>query len=616
MHLPRSLLSTLYLHLRKSRHALSSNVVILCALDPDALAGCRILQNLLRRDNILYQIIPVSGYLDLERAGKDVIRSMQTFNGGNGGTVVCLGVGGMVDLASQLSLVEEADSEHVSFGGVDVWVVDARRPWNLDNVFGGEPTLDPLEDDAEMKPRRLPGVEGGRIGNSYRHERNSKGGIFVFDDGDIEEELGTERDAFLALSEMPDIDDDGEELDDSDSDSENESLEISRAGTKRKSWSDQDDEDSDSDDDRGPQRRKSNSSSPMPVSPSRPGPRGLLSLGGAGPHHSSDLHSVSPSPGQGPKAPSAATLRRRLLRLRRKNEAVLSAYYTLGASYSEPISSMMYSLACDLGRENNDLLWLTIVGVKSMELYGRTATGVAIAPQDSAHGKPTGWLGLRGAAIRQLLRDEVRRLNPPDLSDSSSGRNQGSIPTTARGPSDTSIRLSPEPKFLLIRHWSLYDSMLHSRYLATKLHIWSENGRSRVHKLLARMGVSLVQSKQSYTHMDMDLKRNLRERLLLNAPLYNLDEIVPAKNTDDKDAYGSKDAWGFVRSWGYSATLSAEDVGVVVGAILEVGKKYNAVDHNGWDRSREVKELVDEDGLIEAEERERRFWDAYDALTK
>lgn len=116
--------------------------------------------------------------------------------------------------------------------------------------------------------------------------------------------------------------------------------------------------------------------------------------------------------------------------------------------------------------------------------------------------------------------------------------------------------------------------------------------------------------------MDMDLKRNLRERLLLNAPLYNLDEIVPAKNTDDKDAYGSKDAWGFVRSWGYSATLSAEDVGVVVGAILEVGKKYNAVDHNGWDRSREVKELVDEDGLIEAEERERRFWDAYDALTK
>lgn len=345
---------------------------------------------------------------------------------------------------------------------------------------------------------------------------------------------------------------------------------------------------------------------------------------------SGDSREMSPTPGQSsparaPKGPSARTLRRRLLKLRNKHETVLHAYYSLGASYSEPISSMMYSLASELGREDNDLLWLTIVGVSSMELYGRSSSGVAITAQKSSDsGQVPGWLGRRGTALRQLLRDEVRRLNPPELSETGSTGNRNSytessgiIPTTARSPTDTSIRLSPEPKFLLIRHWSLYDSMLHSPYLSARLHVWSDSGRKRLHKLLAKMGVSLVQCKQSYTHMDMELKRGLRSKLLKYSELYGLDDLVPAAETDGRDRGGSKEGWGFVRSWGWRATLSAQDVGVVVGAILEVGKKGIAThDNGGWDRGREIKETTDEDGKLESQEWVGRFWDAYDALEK
>ncbi len=139
----------------------------------------------------------------------------------------------------------------------------------------------------------------------------------------------------------------------------------------------------------------------------------------------------------------------------------------MGSSYSEPISSMVYSLASELGREDNDLLWLTIVGVTSMELYGRSSAGVAVAARSSDARPAAGWMGLRGARIRQLLRDEVRRLNPPDAG-LANGRVApelvGIIPTTARSPEDTSSRRSPEPKFLLIRHWSLYNSMLRSPF--------------------------------------------------------------------------------------------------------------------------------------------------------
>lgn len=113
--------------------------------------------------------------------------------------------------------------------------------------------------------------------------------------------------------------------------------------------------------------------------------------------------------------------------------------------------------------------------------------------------------------------------------------------------------------------------------------------------------------------MDMELKRGLRTKLLKYSELYGLDDLVPAADTDGKDRGGTKEGWGFVRSWGWRATLSAQDVGVVVGAILEVGKKIAS---SIEDRGRDVKETTDEDGTLEGEEWVGRFWDAYDALEK
>src|SRR5438046_779568 len=134
MYLPRSLLPTLYLHLQRTHHPLSSPVLILVALEPDALCGCRILTHLLKRDYIPHKIQPIAGYGDLEKAGRDAVRPMMTSEGGSGGVVVCLGVGGLVDLGGLLGIEDEGQGTG-GFDGVDVWVIDARRPWNLGNVF-------------------------------------------------------------------------------------------------------------------------------------------------------------------------------------------------------------------------------------------------------------------------------------------------------------------------------------------------------------------------------------------------------------------------------------------------------------------------------------------------
>lgn len=632
MYLPRHLISHLYLQLLRFHTPLSPPVLILVALEPDALCACRILTALLKRDYIPHKIQPVAGYGDLARAGEELVKPMRTTHGGSGGVVVCLGVGGLVDLSEILCLTVEGE-ETEDMGGVEVWVIDARRPWNLENVFGGQPGPRRQLEDGEQNARSVKtrGVEKGCINESYK---SGAGGVIVFDDGDIEEELTAEREAYCALQEMPEIDEDDLDDDDDeeagdDSGSEDDMGNGSGSSSrKRKSWRDEEDE-YDDDDEPPRQRRRSNSvcfrilsfgisqtnlfyqSSPIHSSPTK-----LIVHDSSNSSRSPSPRSDSPSP-LAPKQPSARTLRRRLLRLKRKHEKVLHSYYNTGTYYSEPISSLLYSLASELGREDNDLLWLAIVGVSSLELSGRTMSGVGIS-NASESGGSAGWGGERGERIRQILRDEVHRLNPPDPYERDRdlrGDINGVIPTTARSPTDTSIRLSPEPRFLLVRHWSLYESMLHSPYLASRLHVWSESGRKRLHKLLAKMGVSLSQCHQNYTHMDMELKRVLRQRLLKYAPMYGLDGLVPPPASGHAS---SREGWGFVRSWGWKACLSATDVGVIIGAILEVGphdpsatwdpRKPSGA-RNGSEASRNgTASESDPNNLLP------RFWSAYDAL--
>ena len=624
MYLPRDLISHLYSHLIRSQHAQSPPVLLLVALEPDALCACRILTALLKRDYIQHNIVPVSGYGDLSRAGETQVQQMRTQNGGSGGTVICLGVGGLVDLGDVLGL-EAAGEDEDPTGGVEIWVIDARRPWNLGNVFGGKPPEMALGEVNGNARAKAPDVSFGQI---QRHYKPGRGGIIVYDDGDINEELGAEKEAYFQLDQLPPIDDDGIDLEDSDTESDSDTgvaPKDGRPSKKRKSTSDAEDGEESGDEEVRPrQRRRSNSEESISITPTRTPQRGFSSISDNAVNGRTSPSARSPSPTSPPTLPhdnqkATRRNRRRLLRLKRKYEAVLHSYYSLGASYSEPISSLLYSLAGEIGREDNNFLWHAIVGVSSLELYGRSMTGVGISTTLDTGGS-TGWGSERGERIRQVLRDEVRRLNPPDPNDArgelARGETSGVIPTTARSPTDTSIRLSPEPRFLLIRHWSLYDSMLHSPYLASRLHLWSDTGRKRLHKLLAKMGVSLVQSRQSYTHMDMDLKKGLRQRLLRYAPMYGLSGLVPPPASAGR----GREGWGFVRSWGFKACLSAIDVGVIVGAILEVGRAgvhTTSVGTNIWDRRRtEKKDLVDEDGKLEGEEYVERFWNAYDALEK
>lgn len=513
----------------------------------------------MKRDFIQHKVQPVAGYSELQDAGRNFVLPMTRQRGGDGGVVVCLGAGGLVDLEEVLGLdgqsVEEGvEPEDMTDHGVEVWVIDGRRPWNLNNIFGSSTTLQQTEEGAIVSKRQ--GVDRGRV---LPHYAPGKGGIIVWDDGDIQDDMEAEREAYMALQDMPEITEEDLDIEQEDTEDEAEEDEPSSSQSrKRKASSHDSGDESDDGYDRPRQRRRSNSSMPIPSSPGG-NPYSNQSVASTPPTSSQAQSPGAVIPSSPPKAPSARQLRRKLLKMLRKHETTLQSYYTLGTSTSEPVSGMLYGLASELGREDNDLLWLAIVGISSVELSpfsrsksGRNETGRRVLDKSET--------------MREVLRDEVRRLNPVPEDELRRSQNGDVIPMKARSPTDCSIRLSPEPRFLLIRHWSLYDSMLHSPFLSTRLHMWSDIGHKRLAKLLAKMGISLQEAGKGYMHMDMELKQSLRKRILKFAPQYNLDGLVPGE-----DGRRGLEGWGFVRSWGWKSTLSAVDVASVVSAILEVG---------------------------------------------
>ncbi|KAF8163173.1 CDC45 family [Crassisporium funariophilum] len=205
----------------------------------------------------------------------------------------------------------------------------------------------------------------------------------------------------------------------------------------------------------------------------------------------------------------------------------IDKHYLSGTWHGQSAASTIYILATLLERVDNDFLWLAILGLT----FQYTTSRISRDTYDTHHA---------------IYYDEVSRLNPHPTNNDNGH------------PDDASVRATEELRFMLFRHWTLYDAMLHSSYVAGKLGIWKEKGRQKLTGLLAKMGFSIPQTQQPYAHMDLDLKRMLVKKLNDIAPEYGLVEL----------SYPS-----FIRCYGFrSQPLSAADAVEGISALLDVAE--------------------------------------------
>ncbi|KAI3787131.1 hypothetical protein L1987_41363 [Smallanthus sonchifolius] len=225
-------------------------------------------------------------------------------------------------------------------------------------------------------------------------------------------------------------------------------------------------------------------------------------------------------------------------------------YYCMGTFHGKPSGCLMYELSNYLRKNTNDLLWLACVALTDQFVHERLTheryqAGVMELEQ---HINSSGNLG---AVTSVTLKDG----------------------TIVGAPDASRIVYEDEPRLMLLQEWNLFDSMLCSSYMATKLKTWCDNGAKKLMLLLAQMGFALEECKQKFHFMSVEIKKKMKDEFEHFLPDYGLDDFYYR---------------GFLLLHGYSSKVSAADVVYGVTALLE-----SSVDSNSLSASKQFGEAYD-----------------------
>jgi cell division control protein 45 len=76
------------------------------------------------------------------------------------------------------------------------------------------------------------------------------------------------------------------------------------------------------------------------------------------------------------------------------------------------------------------------------------------------------------------------------------------------------ISIENELRLMLLRHWSLKESINHSNYIIAQLSLNKQEGKERYNELLAKLGIPLHEASQKYTFMQPDIRRDLKRKVM------------------------------------------------------------------------------------------------------
>eukprot|EP00941_MAST-03F_sp_MAST-3F-sp1_P000861 g861.t1 len=234
-------------------------------------------------------------------------------------------------------------------------------------------------------------------------------------------------------------------------------------------------------------------------------------------------------------------------KMKRQRREALANYYSGDTTVTQgfPAASLAYLLAQQANLDTNDLLWYAIVGMT----------------QHSVRNNMT------REAYESLVSDYVQEVHTKNAEKGSSLTvDDGTVVKAAEH--GRIVFDESEYRFMLHRHWSLYDSMFYSDYFATKLGIWTAAGKAKLEDCLAKIGIPLSACKQKFSFMSAKLKKRLRNHLPSVATNFGLDEP-------------------FVRSFhrhslkGYGSPISAADAVYCVSALLDASTIGHSSSHRG-----------------------------------
>lgn len=181
--------------------------------------------------------------------------------------------------------------------------------------------------------------------------------------------------------------------------------------------------------------------------------------------------------------------------------------YTQFSFYSNSTALIMFDLAWKLSKDNNELLWLAMIGVSDQFVTSKISK--------SKYENECKYL--HNATLRlKNMRGDGRVLHPIDDEQTSLSSQSNHL----------NIVYEKDLQLVLYRHWSIYESLRHTMYVACKFKIWKLRGHKHMLGFLAKLGVPLAQCKQKFSSMDLDLRNNIKQWIEELSNEFSLSQII------------------------------------------------------------------------------------------
>ncbi|KAK9753843.1 Methyltransferase domain [Popillia japonica] len=233
-----------------------------------------------------------------------------------------------------------------------------------------------------------------------------------------------------------------------------------------------------------------------------------------------------------------AILKRREKKAWEEKRNKLLFEYSQFTYYAKASAIVLFDLAWKLNKDDKDLLWLAIISLTEQMLFCKIDNTQYV---------------LEAGNLQAHVTRLQNRTNDTDVL--------------------TSLKISFEKdlRLCLYRHWTVESSLKFSMFTACKMKLWSLRGDKRLQELLADMGLPIIQSKQSFGSMDLQLRQEFQNSLENLSEKYGLNDIVYAS---------------FTLQYGYRNKYSASDIVYALLAILEAStsdKRHEECFHTSLD---------------------------------
>ena len=442
---------------------------IYCSYEVDSICSAKILSNLFTSENISYKIIPINGYNLLQKTlEKDQKVKNLIF-------IFMINCGGRIDLMEKLDNFEDNKK-------IKIILLDSHRPLHHRNVEEDNKRII-LIDDNTLDKLNCPKKEDLKVLEEVEENEEN---FLEFDEEEEIEEVDEDKEI---LEKIKNFDEKKENREDIENGKEIINLESNLVSSEKKEEKEVSFE----------KKEKKIENLEKEKNPEK-----NLVL-------EEEEQEIEIE-----KKRLKRKLKKKINRKKIKDQILkkIDKYYN-GSYTGKAITDILYNLCRQLNKENNNLMWLWVLGLTDQFLSYRINKNL---------------YEKRSLEIQK----EVIRLNINKKSNSLFNKRKNF----------NMISLEKEINLILLKYWNLYDSLMFSNYTIPKLKSWHEQGKNDLNRLIAKLGIPLTESKQLFKYLSPIYKDSIKEKIINVSDNFDFSDILITTFSiafDNKNFFNSLD---------------------------------------------------------------------------